>query len=152
MTPNPPLSLCATSRSRTLDLLERAPDVHAALAARGVSLERGEGETEEALQNRLSTSLMALYRDERDERVFETLHALTETSVVAWVRSLLARGHGTFDPVELARSDLFHRLILDAVTKGDGARASRLMAEHIAQGRDAVMAGLGVNGRVDPPG
>ena len=58
----------------------------------------------------------------------------------------------TFDPVELARSDLFHRLILDAVTKGDGARASRLMAEHIAQGRDAVMAGLGVNGRVDPPG
>ncbi len=47
-----------------------------------------------------------------------------------------------FDDAELERSDLFHRLIVDAIVDGDGARASRLMTEHIAQGRDVVLGAL----------
>ena len=45
----------------------------------------------------------------------------------------------SFDQAEMERSDLFHRLIADAITAGDGPRAARLMAEHVAQGRDAVL-------------
>lgn len=47
-----------------------------------------------------------------------------------------------FGDDELERSDLFHRLILEAIGAGDGTRASRLMSEHIAQGRDVVLSGL----------
>ena len=36
-------------------------------------------------------------------------------------------------------SDLFHHLIVDAIGRRDSGRAGRLMAEHIAQGRDAVL-------------
>lgn len=44
-----------------------------------------------------------------------------------------------FDVDELARSALFHHLIRDAVADGEPARASRLMTEHVLQGRDALI-------------
>lgn len=44
-----------------------------------------------------------------------------------------------FTPAERDRSALFHHLIADAVGRGDGDRASRLMTEHILQGRDALL-------------
>ena len=44
------------------------------------------------------------------------------------------------DPSE--RSDSFHHLIVNAMCRRDAARASALMAEHIAQGRDAVLGAL----------
>lgn len=47
-----------------------------------------------------------------------------------------------FDGDELRRSALFHHLIVEAVGGGDGVRAGRLMAEHIAQGHDMVRSGL----------
>ncbi|WP_067177665.1 GntR family transcriptional regulator [Microtetraspora niveoalba] len=45
-----------------------------------------------------------------------------------------------FDRSELERSHLFHRLIRDAVASGEGARAARLMSEHVLQGRDVLVA------------
>jgi DNA-binding GntR family transcriptional regulator len=45
----------------------------------------------------------------------------------------------SFGATELERSDLFHHLIVDAIGRRDSGRAGRLMAEHIAQGRDAVL-------------
>jgi len=45
----------------------------------------------------------------------------------------------SFGPSEIERSDTFHHLIVDAMCRRDGSRASALMAEHIAQGRDAVL-------------
>jgi DNA-binding GntR family transcriptional regulator len=48
-----------------------------------------------------------------------------------------------FDRSERERSDIFHRLILDAVAARDAPRATVLMAEHIRQGRDVVLAHLG---------
>lgn len=51
---------------------------------------------------------------------------------------LVFRAFSVFGPDELERSDLFHRLIHDAIRRRDGARAGRLMAEHIQHGLDAV--------------
>ena len=52
---------------------------------------------------------------------------------------LVFQAFSTFGPAEVERSDLFHRLIVDAIQRHDGRRAARLMAEHITQGRDAVL-------------
>ena len=52
---------------------------------------------------------------------------------------LVFQAFRSFGPAEIERSDMFHHLIVDAIGRRDGARAGRLMAEHIAQGRDAVL-------------
>ena len=52
---------------------------------------------------------------------------------------LVFRAFQSFGPAELERSDAFHHLIVEAMCRRDGARASALMGEHIAQGRDAVL-------------
>ncbi|MCC5578133.1 GntR family transcriptional regulator [Microtetraspora sp. AC03309] len=45
-----------------------------------------------------------------------------------------------FDRSEMERSHLFHRLIRDAIAAHEGARAARLMSEHVLQGRDVLIA------------
>ena len=52
---------------------------------------------------------------------------------------LVFQAFQTFGPAEIERSDTFHHLIVEAMCRRDGARASALMGEHIAQGRDAVL-------------
>ncbi len=52
---------------------------------------------------------------------------------------LVFQAFRSFGPSEIERSDTFHHLIVDAIGRRDGARAGALMAEHIAQGRDAVL-------------
>lgn len=52
---------------------------------------------------------------------------------------LVFQAFQTFGAAELERSDTFHHLIVDAMCRRDAARAGSLMAEHIAQGRDAVL-------------
>ena len=47
-----------------------------------------------------------------------------------------------FNRDDFVRSDQFHRLILIAVRAGDADRASRLVMEHIAQGRDVLLHNL----------
>lgn len=44
-----------------------------------------------------------------------------------------------FTPEMRKRSNLFHRLIRDAVAAGEADRAGRLMTEHILMGRDALV-------------
>jgi DNA-binding GntR family transcriptional regulator len=44
-----------------------------------------------------------------------------------------------FERPELERSALFHHLIAGAIAAGEGARAARLMTEHVLQGRDALL-------------
>lgn len=53
-----------------------------------------------------------------------------------------------FAPAELERSALFHQLIAEAVIAGEGARAGRLMTEHVLQGRDALLERLADAGSV----
>ncbi len=47
-----------------------------------------------------------------------------------------------FDSTQLERSNLFHRLIVDAIEVSDPVRAERLMAEHIDEGRDVLLAAI----------
>ncbi|MEO5901733.1 MAG: GntR family transcriptional regulator [Ilumatobacteraceae bacterium] len=51
-----------------------------------------------------------------------------------------------FDRSQRERSDIFHHLILEAIGARDATRATALMAEHIRQGRDVVLAHLEVAG------
>jgi DNA-binding GntR family transcriptional regulator len=48
----------------------------------------------------------------------------------------------TFSTAERVRSNLFHRLIRDAVAAHEPDRAARLMSEHIFMARDTVLAHL----------
>ncbi len=52
---------------------------------------------------------------------------------------LVFRAFSTFGPAEVERSDTFHHLIVEAMCRRDARRAGGLMAEHISQGRDAVL-------------
>lgn len=52
---------------------------------------------------------------------------------------LVFQAFRSFGPTEIERSDTFHHLIAEAMCRRDGQRAAALMAEHIAQGRDAVI-------------
>ena len=58
---------------------------------------------------------------------------------------LVFQAFRTFDAVEIERSDTFHHLIVEAMCRRDAARAGALMAEHIAQGRDAILDALAVS-------
>ena len=58
---------------------------------------------------------------------------------------LVFQAFKTFDAVEIERSDTFHHLIVEAMCRRDAPRAGALMAEHIAQGRDAILDALAVS-------
>jgi len=55
---------------------------------------------------------------------------------------LVFRAFRLFGREEIERSDLFHRLILDAVARHEPARAAQLMGEHIRQGMRTVLDGI----------
>ena len=57
---------------------------------------------------------------------------------------LVFQAFRTFGTAEIERSDTFHRLIAEAMVRRDAMRAAALMAEHIAQGRDAVLDAMAV--------
>ena len=52
---------------------------------------------------------------------------------------LVFQAFRAFGPGEIQRSDTFHHLIVEAMCRRDAQRAAALMAEHIAQGRDAIL-------------
>jgi DNA-binding GntR family transcriptional regulator len=52
---------------------------------------------------------------------------------------LVFQAFRSFGAAEVERSDTFHHLIAEAMCRREGQRAAALMAEHIAQGRDAVL-------------
>ena len=60
---------------------------------------------------------------------------------------LVFQAFRTFSTAEIERSDTFHRLIVDAMCRRDATRAGALMAEHIAQGRDAVLDAMATEAR-----
>ena len=52
---------------------------------------------------------------------------------------LVLRTHDKLDATELHRSVVFHELIAEAIVARQGARAERLMIEHVLQARDSVI-------------
>ena len=68
---------------------------------------------------------------------------------------LVFRALRHFGPTDLARSATFHHLIVEAVARREPERAGRLMAEHVLQGRDALLEHLaegGAGGAVEAAG
>ena len=61
---------------------------------------------------------------------------------------LVFQAFRTFGAAEIERSDTFHHLIVEAMSRRDATRAAALMAEHIAQGRDAVLDAMAVAARL----
>ena len=47
-----------------------------------------------------------------------------------------------YNEAEMTRSVLFHHLICDAISRGEGQRAGRLMTEHVLQGRDVLLVAI----------
>jgi DNA-binding GntR family transcriptional regulator len=58
---------------------------------------------------------------------------------------LVFRALRGFERSELQRSAEFHRMTAHAIRRGEGARAGRLMSEHILLGRDRLMEDLDQN-------
>jgi len=55
---------------------------------------------------------------------------------------LVFKAFRVFDSDHLARSALFHDLIVEAIAAHEPLRAGRLMTEHVLQARDILLAGL----------
>jgi DNA-binding GntR family transcriptional regulator len=75
----------------------------------------------------------AITRGARHERLTQLLARTVDVPLVF-------QAFRQFGRQEMERSHLFHRLIRDAIAEHDGARAGRLMTEHVLQGRDVLIA------------
>ena len=78
----------------------------------------------------------------------ERLHQLLVRAVDV---PLVFQAFHRFEVAELARSAMFHHMIERAVASGDGARAGRLMAEHVLLGRDRLLSEGAEVGRIEGP-
>jgi RNA polymerase sigma factor (sigma-70 family) len=77
------------------------PTVLEDLRSRGVALEQGPEETADEFENRIGTSLMTLWRDDRRSDCFEALYEFSRPSVLQWIRTLVHRGQAALDPFDL---------------------------------------------------
>ena len=81
-------------------------------------------ETNAALHRRIATSARNPFLEMALDTVIEN--------------PLVTRTFARFGAEELQRSALFHRLIVEAIVRGDGERAGRLMSEHVLQASDTL--------------
>jgi DNA-binding GntR family transcriptional regulator len=96
-------------------------------------------------------------------RALNRCNAVVHSTVVAAadhdrLRAMLARAVDVplvfqafrrFDRPQLERSSLFHSLVVDAIAAADAVRAERLMAEHIDEGRDVLLAAVDAQDSVE---
>jgi len=108
------------------------PGASARLLERGVTLERGPGESSEAFENRVGTALMALYRDTRDPEAFEALHAYTGPGVLLWIRSLIGRELVNLDPAEILQDTFVNVYRYPTAFREDHAGSFRVWVRTIA--------------------
>lgn len=71
--------------------LPRNPWTLRRLAERGVDVRELSGEEPELHAARLETALMALFRDAREEQVFQALYELSHAPLLAWIASLASK-------------------------------------------------------------
>lgn len=83
--------------------------------------------------------------------VLEAAHheRLTQSLVRTVDHTLVFQAFRHYDPAGLERSIAFHHLIAEEIRRGEGARAGRLMHEHVLQGRDQLLAVVGARDSVD---
>lgn len=83
--------------------------------------------------------------------VLEAAHheRLAQSLIGTVDHTLVFQAFRHYHPSVMARSVLFHGLIAEAIRCREGARAGRLMHEHVLQGRDQLLAVAGHGGSVD---
>lgn len=74
---------------------------------------------------------------------------LTQTLVRSVDHTLVFQAFRHYDRQDMERSVELHSLITAAVVAGEGARAGRLMHEHVLQGRDQLFAVVGDDDSLD---
>lgn len=74
---------------------------------------------------------------------------LTQSLIRSVDHTLVFQAFRHYDRHGMERSVAFHSLITAAVVAGEGARAGRLMHEHVLQGRDQLFAVVGDQDSVD---
>ena len=89
-------------------------------------------ETAEALENRLGTGLMTLYRDTRSEASFEALYAFARPAVLLWICGLLRRGRSQLDPAELLQDTFVNVYRYPTAFRAEHAGSFRVWVRTIA--------------------
>ena len=106
------------------------------LKSRGVSLCLLPGETRELGRARLETSLMALFRDEREEAAFAALYELAAPDLGSWIELLLSgsgRSRGRVEPAELVQDTLVNVYRYADSFRDEHARSFRAWTHTIAK-------------------
>ncbi len=129
--PPAPAEPGARSSAGPFERLASWPGVLAALEERGIRAAARDAAAEE-LENRVGTELMALYRDTRSPEAFAALYAFAEPAVLRWIRSLVRRGMGHLDPVELLQDTFVNVYRYPGSFREDHAGSFRVWVRTIA--------------------
>jgi RNA polymerase sigma factor (sigma-70 family) len=108
------------------------PEVQQALVERGVELRQREREQSEDLENRLGTSLMALFRDVRSEASFEALYHFARPALLSWIRTLTTRRLAHLDPSELLQDTFVNVFRYPAAFREEHVGSFRVWVRTIA--------------------
>lgn len=112
--------------------LDLDPDVVECLRRRGVDLGQAAGESPEVHRDRLDTALMALWRDSRDQGVFDALYRHSRGRVFAWLRWLLRGDRQGLDPLELLQDTYVNVYSYGAGFRNDNDASFRAWVRTIA--------------------
>lgn len=102
------------------------------LQKRGIDPDPQARESAEEYENRVSTALMALYRDTRDADTFAALYAFSGPGVVQWIRSLLGRELVHLDPAEVLQDTFVNVYRYPGAFRHDHAGSFRVWVRTIA--------------------
>jgi DNA-binding GntR family transcriptional regulator len=120
---------------------EELGEVVAAADAFGEVRRRVDGDTVEGVR-----ALHEANRRFHEAVIYAAHHERLATMLARTVDiPLVFQAFRSFGATEIERSDTFHHLIAEAMCRRDATRAAALMAEHIAEGRDAVLDTLAVS-------
>ena len=120
------------ARDEMLQRLAAWPEIIERLGRRGGALDGRRRRNEEELENRIGTELMALYRDTRSDEAFHALYAFAKPAVLRWIRSLLRRGLGHLDAVELLQDTFVNVFRYPGSFRQDHAGSFRVWVRTIA--------------------
>jgi len=126
----------------TDDQLARLADAEARFAAAAEQASGGDLEALRAMFHQNDVFHLTLLEAAHHQRLTQSLIGTVD-------HTLVFQAFRHYDLPGLERSVTFHALIATEVRRGEGARAGRLMHEHVLQGRDQLLAVVGSGSSVD---
>lgn len=123
----PPVSLARLDSTAL-----RHPSVVRRLRERGVASERLADETEDTFRERLETALMSLFRDERDNGVFQALYEVSSGALLQWLVSLGAARRSVTDLDALVQDTFVNIYRYAGGFRDDHVRSFRVWSRTIA--------------------